>query len=151
MDPEQIGFLLRRMVPPENQSGDFQDLAVWRKFTTEACIELVELTRRPLIVPMTLINESYFDEIVGGLRRRGATVHHFALVASPATLRKRIRFRLSLPGDKKWAKKHMEKACHALAERRFAVQIDTDGLNVSSVADRILAQLPSPLPQRCEV
>lgn len=147
LDPEQIGFLLRRLVPVEAQTGDFQDLRLWRQFTVEACAGLMELTGRPLIVPMTLIDENYFDEIVGGLKQRGMIVHHFALIASPATLRKRIRFRLSFPGDKKWARRHIDKACQALAKPRFAVQVNTDDLKPSAVADRILEKLPHPLPQ----
>ena len=39
----------------------------------------------PVIVPMTPVNYGYFQEVVGSLRGDGLAVHHFALLAKPAT------------------------------------------------------------------
>lgn len=145
-DPEQIGFLLRRLIPSEFQTGDFQDLKLWRQFTIETCIGLVELTGRPLIVPMTLQNYRYFEEILMALRKRSPDVRHFVLVARPTTLQRRIRFRLSFPSSKRWAMERINQACETFSAPEFAIQIMTDGRTISEVTDDIIAYLPNPLP-----
>src|SRR3954463_4363297 len=78
-DPEQIGFLLRRLLPMEGV-GDFQDLPLWRELTLRLVREAGATARGPGIVPMCLVNPAYFDEVVGGLRASGADVRHFTLV-----------------------------------------------------------------------
>jgi hypothetical protein len=75
-DPEHLGFLLRQWTPSEIQVRDFQDLGVWRTLTRETATRLVADFHRPLIVPMTLLNPAYFEEIAGGLSRQGVSVHH---------------------------------------------------------------------------
>jgi hypothetical protein len=42
----------------------------------------------PIIVPMTLTDAAYFNEIIGRLRADGFLVHHFALLAGPSTVRR---------------------------------------------------------------
>lgn len=141
-DPEEVGFLLRRFVPGEFQTGDFQDLKLWRSLTVDTCIGLIELTKRPLLVPMTLVNEEYFEEVVGGLRRAGADVHHFALIASRKTLRRRLQFRLSFPQATWWALKQVDRCEQALKSKTFATHIVTDNRTVAEIVDQIIAALP---------
>ena len=50
-DPEYVGFILTRWVPAAD-SGDFQDLPVWRRLVGDFAIGLCQEYRRPLIVPM---------------------------------------------------------------------------------------------------
>lgn len=47
----------------------------------------------PVIAPMTVIEPTYFDEIVGRLGRRGHDVRHFALLAARDTILQRLRIR----------------------------------------------------------
>lgn len=91
---------------------------------------------------MTLVNEEYFDEIIGTLRRRGLQLHHFTLVASRTTLSKRIRGRLLLPQAKRWVRAQMDRCVSALESPNFAVHVLTDNRSVREVVSEIKSQLP---------
>lgn len=145
-DPEQVGFMLRKVVPEDVQTGDFQDLPLWRRLTTETAIGLLRQTNRPLIVPMALVNPAYFDEVVGELRRRGVEVHHFALLGSYDTIRRRIRRRWELPGSKRWTLAQVERCVTALESPEFKVHIDTNNRSVDEILLEILAKLPAGPP-----
>lgn len=54
-DPEYVGYILIKWVPPA-QSGDFQDIPLWRKLVAEFATAMASEYGRPLIVPMTLVN-----------------------------------------------------------------------------------------------
>lgn len=143
LDPEQIGFMLRRLLP-WTREVDFQSLPVWREMTFQAILAASADSRRIPIVPMALIEPDYFDEIVGRLRREGVAVHHFSLLASPETLRRRIRWRLDRPASKRWARESIDR-CAILAGERFGIHIDTDRLRIPEVAAEIMRRLPPSL------
>ena len=67
-----------------------QDIPAWR----HSVLELLRMTLAghdgPVIAPGTLVNH-HFQEIIGCLR--GGEVHHFALLAEPATVVRRLRAR----------------------------------------------------------
>jgi hypothetical protein len=46
-----------------------------------------------VIVPMTLIEPAYFEEIIGRLAAAGHDVRHFALLANRRTIELRLRER----------------------------------------------------------
>jgi hypothetical protein len=138
-DPEQIGFLLRRLLPVEGLA-DFQDRPLWRELTLRLVAEAEAMATGPVVVPMTLVNPAYFDELVGGLRRSGVDLRHFTLTASPATLRRRLRRRLGWPASRRWALARVERCAAALADPNFAVQIDTEARKVAEIAADILAR-----------
>jgi hypothetical protein len=137
-DPEQIGFLLRRLLPV---AGDFQDLKLWRELTVRLLREAEAGANGLVIVPMTIANPSYFEELVGGLRAGGVALRHFTLVASPATLRRRLRWRLDWPSSRRWALARAEPYAAALAAPMFAEHVDTQGRNVAAIAADILARV----------
>ncbi len=140
-DPEEIGFMLRRVVPRQEQTGDFQDLPLWRQLTVATAMGLLQGYRRPLIVPMTLVDRRYFDEVVGELRRRGVDVRHFALLASRATLRRRLRRRWTWPSSKRWALAQVDRCVALLEAPEFAKHLNTDQRRVDEVAEQVLAEL----------
>jgi len=140
VDPEQIGFMLRRITPWE-VSADFKDSPLWRKLTLEtlsaACVE----ASKSIIVPMTLFNRAHHDEIVGGVRARGADVHHFTLLASPGTLRRRLMGRLAWPASTRWSLDQVERCVAALERPEFAVHVRTDRRSIGEIAGEILSAL----------
>ncbi|WP_024877367.1 AAA family ATPase [Saccharomonospora piscinae] len=97
-DPEEVGFMLRALVPPA-PTHDFQDLPIWRTLTAATAVEIVAEYGRPLLVPMTLVRRDYLDEIFGGLRAAGLPVRHFFLTLDDAVLRRRIRDQVFFPDD----------------------------------------------------
>jgi hypothetical protein len=139
-DPEHVGFGMRRMLPPPLRT-DFQDLLPWRHSVRELLGHTLRLHPGPVIVPMTLINPAYFDQIVGALRADGFEVHHYALLAEPATILGRIRKRgwpLRL-NHERWAVEHIDLCLNRLRQPQFAEHIRTDGRSVAEVADTIAA------------
>lgn len=141
IDPEQIGFLLRR-IWPGGGPPDFQDLPAWRELTVATLrAAAAERPAATLIVPMSLANRRYHSEIVGGLRADGVDLRHFTLVALPATLRRRIRRRLDWPGSRRWALSRAEPCAAALEDPAFADHVPTDGIGVAGVAAEIMRRV----------
>jgi hypothetical protein len=106
-------------------------------------VELLRLTSAawdgPVIVPMTLVNSGYFQEIIGSLRDDGFAVHHFALLAEPATVRRRLS-RRSLGLELKqgsWAIEHLSEHLQPLRAPEFARHIHADQQTVAQVAEAI--------------
>ena len=58
-DPEQIGALLRRTIPRDRHTDDYQDFPLWRRLTMETVSGLATECGRPIVVPMTLTNDAY--------------------------------------------------------------------------------------------
>ena len=134
LDPEDIGTMLRKVVPEAMRTGDFQDLRVWRRLTVAAIESVLQDHPGLLLVPMTVVDPAYFDETVGELRRSGITVHHFTLVADPQTIRRRLLWRPSDPRSTRWALQRVERCTTALQAPRFAVHVSTDGRSAAEVA-----------------
>lgn len=140
-DPEQVGFLLRSLLPADLQlTLDFQDIPLWRQLTRTTIEGLVKEYKQPVIVPMTLVHASYFDEIVGELRRTGINVQHVALMASACTLRRRIWKQCWMPGLR-WRLKQIERCLKALQDPLFATHIDTDQRSCAHVVEMVLSHL----------
>ncbi|EMO0334681.1 AAA family ATPase [Pseudomonas aeruginosa] len=88
-DPEEIGFVVKATVPPA-ASGDYQDLPLWRALTVAALVELRRHYRQDIVVPMTLVQPDYLDELLGGARRIGDELLHVFLDLDAELLRDRI-------------------------------------------------------------
>ncbi|MGW2504643.1 AAA family ATPase [Streptomyces sp. NPDC001588] len=147
-DPEDAGFGLRRMLPPELR-GDFQDLASWR----QGVVEVLDLTLTEhdgvVIVPMTVTDPDYFAETIGRLRELGHDVRHFALLAQRETVLERLRERgfgnaLQYVAGKgsslrreSWAVQRLDHCLERLREPEFAEHLWTDHSTVPKTADRI--------------
>jgi hypothetical protein len=97
-DPEEVGFMLRDVVPPA-PSGDFQDLPIWRTLVTDVTVRLLEHYRRPLVMPMTVVVPEYLNDIFTGLAERGVDVRHFFLKTRHQTLRAQIIEQRIWPDD----------------------------------------------------
>jgi AAA domain len=88
-DPEEIGFVVKTMVPPAD-SGDYQDLPIWRRLTVATLLEVRSVYPQDIIVPMTLVQPDYLEEILGRLRRQEEEVMHVSLTLDERLLRARI-------------------------------------------------------------
>jgi hypothetical protein len=144
-DPEMVGFVLREIV--EVPTGDFQDLRLWRRQVADLAVGLVEEYRRPVLVPMTLVNPGYVGEIFGVLKDAGIDVHHFFLKVPREVLEKRIDGRTFFPDDpereervRRWAKDRIE-ACMAAADTLPSDTMFLDGeLTSQELAEQVLAR-----------
>lgn len=146
-DPEIIGVVLRMWTPPGAVIRDFQRIELWRELVATTCAGLVTEWGRPVIVPMTLLRPSYFEEIVGRLRLSGSEVHHFCLTAPVEVLRVRALDRARQQGegeDLGWLEERWEE--YDASNPLFAEHIDTTTGTAHDVAGFIAARLPHPLP-----
>ncbi|HVE96502.1 MAG TPA: tunicamycin resistance protein [Pseudonocardiaceae bacterium] len=84
VDPELLGFALRN--GSASAPGDFQDLPIWRTLTVRTLHEIRREYDRPLLVPMTLVEPQYLDEIFGSLRMAGQEIRHFFLSLEGSTV-----------------------------------------------------------------
>lgn len=141
-DPELIGFALQNTLPAAT-AGDFQDLPQWRSAVIETLRQADAAHPGPMLVPMTLVNDAYFGEIIGGLRASGVDVRHYALIANAETLRARLNRRIAFlkTGLRRetWAMQQMERCITALAQDRYATHVPNDDRTVDEVVEWIAA------------
>ena len=86
-DPEEIGTFLENTLP--TKKDDFQDYELWRILNYEI-LKYHSSKYNTIIVPMTITNEFYYDEIVGRLIKENVVVKEFILIASKDTIIKRL-------------------------------------------------------------
>lgn len=134
-DPENIGYFVRKNAPRGIDEGDFQDLPIWRSFNRDMLKLMADKRAGTIIVPMTLVNPRYFDEIVGELRADGVEIRHFALLASRETLLRRLKTRGD--GSDSWPARQIDRCVDSLSRERFERHIRTDGLTVESIVELI--------------
>jgi hypothetical protein len=137
-DPEEVGFGLCRAMPRRAWPEDFQDLPSWRTGVLEVLDRTLRAVTGPVLVPMTMVSDTYVDEVIGGLRLRGHEVRHVALVTSAEEIRRRLFWR-GLPGlgRDQWALDRVEPCLDALTRPGFAEQVETAGRSVAEVADAV--------------
>lgn len=149
-DPELIGFAIHRMLPAHARN-DFQNRPQWRSAVVATLADASAAHDGPVLVPMTLVDEDHFDEIMGALADTGVPVAHFALQASPATLERRLRTRSAywigraVGRPETWALQQIPRCVSALATDRFAEHIPTDDRPIDGVVEDIAARAGVPL------
>jgi AAA domain len=149
-DPEQLGFGLHRMLPPQLR-GDFQDFPAWR----QGVYEVLDLTLRSaggtVIVPMTLIESAYFADVIGRLTDAGHDVRDFSLLADARVIERRLRERAVVHAMQRlrghevplfrdtFTMRRLGLCLSRLSQPEFAVQLRTDHMTVPQVAEAIAA------------
>ncbi|MFI1467124.1 AAA family ATPase [Streptomyces wuyuanensis] len=145
-DPETVGYVLREIV--EVPTGDFQDLPLWRRQVAHLAVGLVEEYQRPVLVPMTLVDPGYVEEIFGALKDVGITTHHFFLKVPEDVLVQRIDGRSFTPDDperdervRAWCKSRIE-SCVAAEDSLPGDTVFLDGeLSPQELADDVLVRV----------
>ncbi len=143
-DPEHVGYVLTQAVPAP--TGDFQDLPSWRHLVIEHALTLRRFHATTLIVPMTLVNRQYFDEIIGTLREAGEKVHHVFLDLPADILESRIRAHVICPGDperdessRQFRLKNIARCVAAAKEQpEDTLLLRSDLMDPSQLADAVL-------------
>jgi hypothetical protein len=134
-DPENAGYYIRKNMPQATAKDDFQDDPLWRQINYAMLKHIRGEFDGTIIVPMTIVNPEYFDEIVGRLRRDGITVNHYALCASRDVLLARLRSRFD--GRNSWPAQQIGRCIEGLANEVFREHLDTDRLSKDQVVERI--------------
>jgi hypothetical protein len=122
---------------PSELRGDFQDLVAWRQGTFEVLDRLLRKHQGDVIVPMTVIEPGYLDEILRPLAENGHQVRHYTLLAERETILRRLRGR-SLPFQRDaHAEGKLDECLDRLRHDDFAEHIRTDELTIAQTAERI--------------
>ncbi|MFX1822254.1 AAA family ATPase [Pseudarthrobacter sp. CC4] len=91
LDAEKVGEVLMDITPGLPATDNFQHWEPWRPLVVETARRVLEFTGGTLVMPMTVLVESYWREISDGLTKHGIPIRHFVLHADQATLRERIQ------------------------------------------------------------
>ncbi|MEU4741886.1 AAA family ATPase [Actinosynnema sp. NPDC023658] len=148
-DPEHIGLLLRFSAPPP-ETGDFQDLPLWRRTTAEFATGLHREYGRHVVTPMTLVNPDYRDEIFKALAAADVPLLHVFLDVSPDELRRRITEQVLVPHDPKadaearaFRLGNVDRCVAARADLPAGTLVlDGGRYDPARLADQVLAALP---------
>ena len=134
-DPEKAGFYIRSNIPDSMQKPDFQQHKFWRTIIYEHLAYMAANTDDVIIVPMTITEPIYYEEIIGKLRKDGYQVHHLVLAASEETL----RVRLAKRGNKQnsWAAQQIQRCIQGLSNPMFENTVPTDNMSISEVVEAI--------------
>lgn len=142
-DPENIGYFIRNNTPKEIHKPNFQDNEQWRLFNYEMLKYLYYEYKGIIIVPMTIVNRCYYDEIIQKLTDDDIPVKHFILYASKETLKKRLRRRLELSNT--WAIIQIDNCINAFNSSITEEKIETDNKTVDEILDEIAIKTGIPL------
>lgn len=134
-DPEEAGLFINKVLPKELHQSDFQDFKEWREINVQLLKKLANDFDGDIIVPMTLINPLYVEEIIGELSQSNVEIYHFILETTPKTLNQRLDKRFE--EKKSWARERIEIAVSSLIELEGAKRIKTDDLSIEEVLDQI--------------
>jgi hypothetical protein len=136
--PGSVGIGMLRMLPASLRPR-WQEIPAWRHSVRELLHMTLAGHDGPVIAPGALVDYRHFQEIIGGLRDDGIVVHHFALLAEPATVVRRLRARsLGLePRTQPWQTEVLGGWLEQLRRPEFAQHVHTDHMTVAQVADAI--------------
>jgi uridine kinase len=135
-DPENIGYFFRKNMPQEIIQGNFQDQPLWRAFNYEIIKTIYASHGGHIIIPMTIYNKNYYDEIIGKLLREETKICHFILGASKAVILKRLSKRLERKNS--WAAQQIDLCLRGFDElKENSIYIDTDALTINEVAETV--------------
>lgn len=134
-DPENVGYFIRKNIPKEICKDDFQDYPMWREFNYSMLKYIRSEYEGIIIVPMTIVNPEYFNEIIGKLKNDGITIHHFTLCASKEVLQRRLRSRGE--GKYSWAEQQIDRCINGLSDEIFKHHIDTENMSIEETAEQI--------------
>ncbi|GGI00130.1 ATP-binding protein [Arthrobacter liuii] len=138
LDAEKVGEVLMDIKPGLPVTDNFQHWDPWRPLVIETARRVHEFTGGTLVMPMTVLVESFWREISDGLTKHGIPIRHFVLHADQETLRDRIQNDKVL-GPSTFRFAYLEP--YAEAARTWlhndAEVIDTTGITPEQAAQRI--------------
>lgn len=135
-DPELVGQFLWYTFPEDmKRKGDFQDIPLWRSMNHDLIRYLCEQYPGDLIIPMTIANPAYENEIIGQLRREGIPVQHFLLAANRSVVHQRLVGRGE--PEHSWAEAQMESCLDGFSKLKDVLEINTENLSISEVVEMI--------------
>ena len=138
-DPEDTGAFIEKSIPEETKKDDFQDYMLWREINYFLLKYIDETSDSTIIVPMTIVNRNYCDEIIGRLKNDGVMVKQFILDLPKDILIQRIRERENVKFS--WAEMQIDRCLDGLRKIKDAYHIDCASIGVNEKTDIILRKI----------
>ena len=137
-DPESVGYMLRPNLT-DYPVRDFRDWESWRILTPIVADEVVRFSGQSLVAPQTVLEETYWDELLHGLSQRGHEVLHVLLKADERTLRARIEADTELAVAREGRLNQLSRYAEELGwmSRRADLVVDTTECTADEAADLV--------------
>lgn len=143
-DPEVVGYMLRHIIPENSkhaheQTGDFQDLDMWKPLTVEVAKQLRATYGKDLIVPMSIYNKRYFNRIYDGFLEIDPETVHFCLTAEKETIHARLHARGEEAGN--WCFNQTDKCIQGFKDFDDHHFIQTDDVPIEDIVEFICNEI----------
>ncbi len=136
-DPEQVGYFLWDNFPNEmKRNGDFQYIPIWREMNYNIIKHMYQNFDGHIIIPMTIINLDYYNQIIGRLLINDIIVYHYILTAPKEIIIGRLKNRGEL--DNSWAEQQIDKCLYAFENDIDGIKFDTQNKNINDIAKIII-------------
>ena len=138
-DPEEVGNCVRERKPKSLWKDDFQDYPSWRQVTFLLLKELCEMYEGTVLVPMTVLNQGYLEDIMVRLEQEGIPVLHFILMAGKEQMVSRILKR----GEDEdcWCMRQADRCVGILGKEIRGVLVDTKEKGPEAVAEEMISYI----------
>lgn len=111
---------------------------MWREFNHKIIKYIAENDKEPIIIPMTITDKLYFEEITGSLESEEIQLYPFVLSASKEVLERRLKKRLERKNS--WGFRQMDRCITRLADEAFGIKIQTDHISIDGVVEILAAK-----------
>ena len=136
-DPENVGYFIRRNTNGLFSDEDFQDIPLWREMNYKILRMIAEEYDGTVIVPMTLVNPVYYNEIVERLISDGIEIKHYILYVSPDEIKRRLRKRSFGIRNEDFAIDAINRCVNSFDNHITDVKIHTDKMSIDEVVEKI--------------
>lgn len=141
-DPEWVGYLVANNLA-DRPVGDFQDHESWRRLVPVVADEMIRATGQHLVAVQSVLDESYWRELMAGHAALGHEVVHVVLEADEAVVRHRSLTDPVETGAVQWRLDHLPTYAAARGWMTAAADlvVDSTDLTPEETAARVTAFL----------
>ena len=136
-DPEQVGNSIRDNYPSEMFKETFEEYPLWLETNYKLLSDIYEKYDGDIIVPMTLLREESYLQIIKRLQDNGANVMYIFLDGDEQTLYHRM-VELGREEVDGWCVKHIPACLKVQEEEKYAKHIDTVDKTPEEIVNHIL-------------
>lgn len=135
-DAEEVGNAVRENYPDWPYGVIFEDYPLWCDFCYSLLKDIHGRFAKNILVPMTMVRQSSYDNIIKRLIDDGIDTRLVILEASYGTVHDRI---LSRGEDEDcWCMQNINMASEGSQAVSGGYHIDTDGVSATQLAERVL-------------
>lgn len=139
-DPEMAGeYIWDNMPMSLSRKGDFQNIPMWRDFNYQMLEYIQKIWDGIIIVPMTIVNPIFYEEIITRLEKNGSELYHFILTADKENLLDRLNERGDT--DTSWPANQIDRCIFAFENLIQGIRIDTCNLSIDEVVEKIIKEI----------